>query len=535
VPIFVQGKNAGLNAAAAGLAQGVESGTRLGLARRAQELDEQRYKSSVARALELTKIEQAQEARAQEDHERRIKNEDTIRQGQAEIGKYREGEMLGDDPNFRSINPDGTLKPIRQGSITPQDTAPGYVKQGGLAEAGQYGMLGPTVFAAGLQRHHDGILDHARKVLEKLPPELHGRFLDDVQAGLHRDQNEAFAAKTQSDWQGLNRDMMTPHGAGGVEDLVPEIQQRAKDNSEMLQAATAMPPGPQRDKAVAEAMQTSRAALEKSRKDIRETRTRRLKINSLVTSYQPIIERKRQALYGGADGSGPVVDADLMPTMEARLDAQQEVLEMAKIDPDMTTDRFMAEWQRAGTVTVPHHAQARAPAAPKPAKPYDLSAATIDAKRMLGTQAKPGEVEAKARELVRERQTEANKQRMASMPEPDMTPGDPGLDLPFVAEGQGGAQPASTEQAPPAASKPRKYETAKPEEQSTLIRALREAVLAGHKTAADYEAIAKQLGFDLDSLPAEILQSIAAPPAEKPKRKRYDEEHGGTLRAGGPF
>lgn len=338
--------NSPLNSLASGFAAGAP-GLAAGLRHKQdQEREDARYKEQVRLAQERLDLDKAREERSKADFERQNTQRDQVAQGYAALDQER-------------VN-----------SITPEQTAPGFVESGGASQAMKAGFAAPTAFAAGLMARHDKLLTHAGEVAKRLPPAtspeaaaIHERFWSDVQHGLQRDQNEAYAQKTQSDWQKLMRDVVSPHGGGGVEDLLPEVQERAESNLQMLQTAQALPPGPQRDKAIAEAQQSSRQSLDKQRSDIRETRTRRLKINSLVTSFQPAIDRKRAALYGGADGSGPVVDPDLVPTMEARLDAKQDVLERAKTDPDMTTEQFMAEWEKTNSITVPR--PGRAPTGPK--------------------------------------------------------------------------------------------------------------------------------------------------------------------------
>ena len=131
---------AGLSGLREGLAQGFSMGQtarRTQLAEREQLAQEERYKQSVALASQAAALDQQREDRYAAEAARNNQLQDEQRQGMRDLTN------------------------ARLDTITPEQTAPGYVKEGGLAQAGRAGLAGPSAFFAGLNVHR-GRITHPR-------------------------------------------------------------------------------------------------------------------------------------------------------------------------------------------------------------------------------------------------------------------------------------------------------------------------------------------------------------------------------------
>lgn len=194
--VLIRGKRAGLAAALDGLQGGLQAGFGMGqqmrrtqLAEREQQAQEERYKQSVALASQAAALDAQREKRYADEAARNNQLQDEQRAGaRALIDSRIEG-------------------------ITPEQTKPGYIANGGMLQSD---------FDAGLSAHHARVLDHAKAASRNISPEFLDRFWGDVSSGLQNDQQKAQIAKFQSDLEGFGNDANTELGGGPIRDLMGE-------------------------------------------------------------------------------------------------------------------------------------------------------------------------------------------------------------------------------------------------------------------------------------------------------------------------
>lgn len=422
----------------------------------------------------------------------------------------------------------GAISEERIGRIRPEQTAPGFVQEGGLQEAGKAGMFAPTAFAAGLMQHHQAALDHARKVVAKLPPEVHGEYLQQVEGRLREDTQQAMLAKASSDIDNLGKDLATPEGGGGAEDLLPGITERIQGFREVLQAAA----DPNLDpKQRAEALRTVQDGVRKQKLDLIQTKVRRKRMAALTATFSQKNDLAR------TEAMAESIPEDVRATLLARADEREAILIAAQLDPDITTEELMKAWHTAGTASVPRPTRGSSGSdggsganGGAPTKEYTYTDALRDARREFGdsTKHKPEDIRKRAEELMRERTEPAKLEAI----DKELSEVEPSLDLPFVTEAPSGkGAPAPAAKAPEGA-KPAKvgaFTEIPTEKRGTVIESLKAAVRDGR--TADLDRIAEWAGFDLDSIPEDVLSKILDTPAAKAPKKNERE----VLRGSGPF